>query len=285
MKQFNNRAHCGFTLIELIIVIAILGILATGILTVINVGGTLNKADIAKAKIFSKSIENDRASQVGWWSFEEGTGTLANDSSSFSNDGTVIDAAMWRLATDPTCKELNFGGCLSFDVTSVKYFIKNPFNNFPTSEITVAFWMKSSDTTNAGTPFSYASSGHANDFVVFNYKDFSIHRGSSVDTNTSANDGNWHHIAVTWQGSDGKTELHKDGKLVFTGTLASGTSITSGGSLVLGQEQDSVGGGFDSNQAFLGNLDEVSIYNQALTSYQIRELYAQGQIKRVIAYK
>ena len=47
------------------------------------------------------------------------------------------------------------------------------------------------------------------------------------------------------------------GNLEASGNLAVGLSLLDNGSLVLAQDQDTVGGGFDGNQAFDGILDEV----------------------------
>ena len=67
----NNRT-IGFTLIELLIVIAVIGILSVGLLIAINVTGNLDKTNLAKAKTFAASVENDLSiNQVGKWSFEE----------------------------------------------------------------------------------------------------------------------------------------------------------------------------------------------------------------------
>jgi len=70
--------------------------------------------------------------------------------------------------------------------------------------------------------------------------------------------------------------LYKDGSLKYSGTLRVGYSLQSNGALVIGQEQDAVGGGFEASQAFLGLIDDVRIYNQSLTSAQIEKIYAQG---------
>ena len=147
--------------------------------------------------------------------------------------------------------------------------------------MTCTFWMKSSYTTKDGTPFSYAST-YDNEFLIFNYQSFTIYRGGvNVGTGISANDGSWHHIAVTWRGSDGQTKLYKDRVQAYSGTLASGTSITSGGSLVIGQEQDSVGGGFAASQAFLGTIDEVRVYNRVLSANEIKANYQGGRFKYI----
>ena len=147
----------------------------------------------------------------------------------------------------------------------------NPFSGFPSSEITAEFWMRSSDTTRNGSPISYCSAGNNNDFLVYNYNSYSVYvAGDNVNTGISINDGNWHHIAVTWRSSDGQTKLYRDGLPVYTGAmLPSGTTITPGGALVFAQEQDSIGGGYTANQAFEGDIDEIVIYDQVLSDSEI----------------
>ncbi|WP_209680566.1 LamG-like jellyroll fold domain-containing protein [Methanohalophilus levihalophilus] len=194
------------------------------------------------------------------WAFDTGSGSIAYDSVG-SYDATIYGAT-WISAID--------GNGLSFDGTN-DYVQKTM--DLPQNEITVMFWMKSSDSSKSGTPFSYAAS-HNNEFLIYNYRSFAIYRGNSnVATGVSANDGDWHHIAVTWKGSDGSTKLYKDGSLAYSGTLASGTSIGTGGSVVMGQEQDSVGGGFALNQAFLGDLDDVRICDSILSESEITQIY------------
>lgn len=75
--------------------------------------------------------------------------------------------------------------------------------------------------------------------------------------------GAWTHVAMTWRSKDGRVQLHVDGRLVATMQRAKvgfearqllalhrwlhqGKSLPSGGTLVLGREQDCVGGCFDS---------------------------------------
>ena len=72
--------------------------------------------------------------------------------------------------------------------------------------------------------------------------------------------------------SASRVELFLDG-VSQGGQTASLTvlSIDPGG-LVLAQEQDSVGGGFTSAQAFSGSLDEVRFYTRVLTPTEIAAL-------------
>lgn len=53
----------------------------------------------------------------------------------------------------------------------------------------------------------------------------------------SATDGNWHHVAVTWESATGATRLYDNGRLVWSVTRGRGKVIPSGGTLVVGREQ------------------------------------------------
>ena len=89
----------------------------------------------------------------------------------------------------------------------------------------------------------------------------------------SANDGRWHHICVSWRNSDGAWQFYKDGTLHrHSSGLARGHTIRAGGSLVLGQDQDSVGGGFSSSQSFQGSLTNVNVWSYVLSASSIKNL-------------
>jgi len=209
---------------------------------------------------------------LAYWRLGETSGTTAVDHSGNGRHATYVSVTLGRTGA--------FGGdpdtAIGMDGTATSYVIRNPFGSFPTSAVSVEFWMKTLDANKSAGIFSYAVPSNDNEFQVRDYRNFTIIRGSkSVATNVSANDGNWHDIVVTWRGSDGQTQLFKDGKLAYSGTLASGTSITgSSGAVVLGQDQDTVGGGFEAIQAYLGTLDDVSLYNAALTATQAQTHYA-----------
>ncbi|HEY9247222.1 MAG TPA: LamG-like jellyroll fold domain-containing protein, partial [Candidatus Methanoperedens sp.] len=184
------------------------------------------------------TVNNASASiaPVVYWKLDETSGNTASDSSGNNNDGKVLGAT-WTAGI--------FNNGLSLNGETNNYVIKNPISYFATSEITAELWINTSDKYDSGTLFSYASSFSDNDFRIMDYRNLKIDKGaSSVTTGISANDGKWHHIAVTWRNSDDVVKLYKDGVNVYTGTLAAAKSITSGGSLVLGQDQDFIGGGF-----------------------------------------
>ncbi|XP_072050958.1 neuronal pentraxin-1-like, partial [Amphiura filiformis] len=112
------------------------------------------------------------------------------------------------------------------------------------SEVTVAFWMQTTDSGNYGCPFSYATSDEVdNALTLMDYTGFALYiNGQAVVTDVTANDGLWHHIIVTWSNQEGDWHIYKDGEEEAMGTgLATGTFIQGGGVFVIGQEQDILG--------------------------------------------
>ena len=92
-------------------------------------------------------------------------------------------------------------------------------------------------------------------------------------TSVRADDGEWHHICVSWGRSSGSWKFYKDGDLEEKGdNFNKDHQISKGGTLVLGQEQDSVGGGFDSSQSFQGMLSHVNLWDRVLPGVRIQEM-------------
>ncbi|HSD82754.1 MAG TPA: LamG-like jellyroll fold domain-containing protein, partial [Anaerolineae bacterium] len=180
-----------------------------------------------------------------------------------------LNLADQLLALAPVHSAIHYEGVVDLDGID-DYVIKNPLNAAPITATTISFWMRSADQDGQGTPLSYATTGSADEFLITNYNNLALYRGAiSVTTGVSLTDGLWHHVAVTWREADGQVKLYKDGSAAYTGTLAASSLITSG-SLVLGQDQNSLGGGFAPARAFKGNLDDIHIWNVALDETQIQ---------------
>ena len=81
----------------------------------------------------------------------------------------------------------------------------------------------------------------------------------------------WHHICATWENFKGDWQLYKDGQLEKNGTgMMINHTVAPGGTVVIGQEQDSVGGGLDSDEAFgPGEVTEVNLWGTVLSASDI----------------
>ncbi|KAL1779931.1 pentraxin-4 [Sigmodon hispidus] len=132
-----------------------------------------------------------------------------------------------------------------------------------------------------GTLLSYATKDNDNKLVLHGRDSLvpgSIHFviGDPVFRELSLRpllDGQWHHICIIWTSTEGKYWLHIDRRIVATGSgFREGYEIPPGGSLVLGQEQDTVGGGFDSSEAFVGSISGLAIWDRALVPREVANL-------------
>lgn len=178
----------------------------------------------------------------------------------------------------------------------MQVLIHRNFESFPTDEMTIEFWMLSTDTCNLGVPISYATGGYQtsdNTVMIGDYNDWTISimedEGTISDhkSGVSSADGRWHHIAVTWSSSTGQTKLYDNGQEVWEVRRAQGQKIPSGGTLIIGREQDCQGGCFDSatgaagdidtssqeygTQDFFGLIDELRIWKRVRTGDEIRQ--------------
>ncbi|XP_013368537.1 PREDICTED: adhesion G-protein coupled receptor D2 [Chinchilla lanigera] len=83
-------------------------------------------------------------------------------------------------------------------------------------------------------------------------------------------DGRWHHVCATWEQRGGRWALFADGRRrAGARGLGAGHPVPAGGILVLGQDQDSPGGGFSARDAFSGNLTDFHLWARALSAAQL----------------
>jgi hypothetical protein len=185
------------------------------------------------------------------------------DDSGYSSDLTQGTASL-----QPKIKKSIVNGydVVRFEATN-RRLRKNSFSDFPTANISGFYVNKTSD-NNEGT-FSYASSSHNNDFLLFRSSNARIYRGgSNITTGIDLNENVWNIFGFRWKSSGGTTTASLNGNSGYSGTLASGTSITAGGTLALAGEQDSVDGGYQSSQAHQGDFSEVILFNTYITEAQ-----------------
>ena len=99
-------------------------------------------------------------------------------------------------------------------------------------------------------------------------------------TSTNLYDETWQHLCLTWENTQGVMKLYKDGQFTeqVTKNATKNYVLKAGGFLVLGQEQDSFGGGFDRKQTFHGRLASVNIWDKVLSEGDIAAQYTNCSI-------
>ena len=122
-----------------------------------------------------------------------------------------------------------------------------------------------------------------NRLVIWNFKFVHDHFSSGTDTGVKINDTLWHHICVTWRSTNGAWQCYLDGRLRSYGTgLKENHQIPAGGTVVIGQGQDTVGGGFHISDSFgPGEVTEVNLWSRVLSASDIAAQYANCHITKV----
>ncbi|XP_031156094.1 C-reactive protein-like [Sander lucioperca] len=123
--------------------------------------------------------------------------------------------------------------------------------------------------------FSLATPAFDNEMLIFNGAsnnkyDFWINNknvdfiGHDYKVNT------WQSICSTWDSVSGLGQLWLDGKPSSRKFISSGSNISGPIIIVLGQEQDTHGGGFDIKQSFVGMMSDVHLWDHILSPCEIQ---------------
>jgi hypothetical protein len=165
------------------------------------------------------------------------------------------------------------------------YVMANPVAAFPSTAMTISMWLMDlspQDVFQESTLFSYATTQEQNEIVI-SIDPFGtparrvqvIVATAEWDTGVVLPGGSWQHVVVTWDNGSGEAALYLNGALEGSTTgLGAGSSIAGGGAMVLGQDQDEVGGGFSTIQSWEGRLDEVILYDRALSADEVGGIYS-----------
>lgn len=172
--------------------------------------------------------------------------------------GNAQNLTQFGTAATPVLGKIGNGA--DYDGTVNDYSIKNPYAGFPLNEITAEYWVKSVFSAQGMISYAIGGPGFDDNFLTIGQEDFDVFIVNSIENTAMAfDDGQFHHIVITWRSSDGQIIVYIDGASAFSSTHQLGASFTDNGSLVLGQDQDSVGGGFQAAMSLDGVLDEVRL--------------------------
>ncbi|MHC4642424.1 MAG: LamG-like jellyroll fold domain-containing protein [Planctomycetota bacterium] len=249
--------------------------------------GDLSKGDIVTAmqkihsaiqhqqlskKALDKSIEKleDALAALGWqpppppppmpqpvshWTFDEGSGTTAYDSVG-TNDGTV-HGAIW------TTGQIN--GALSFDGVNDYIDVGNNSSLMTTGDLTIYAWIKarksrvciySHSWTGWGLGFGIGNNNYDGRLGFYTW----THR-HWIEAGGSLADDTWHQVAATLEGT--MVRLYTDGIEIGSDTGTPAANLNGIGLIGL----------YNYAWFFGGIMDDVRIYDLALSAQEIQQLY------------
>ncbi|KAM9309149.1 C-reactive protein-like [Pholidichthys leucotaenia] len=124
--------------------------------------------------------------------------------------------------------------------------------------------------------FSLATPSAFNDFLIFKSARSDLYQLYARNTGVNFEGQNfkqntWQSVCATWNANTGLTQLWVDGVPSSRKFTKSGSNINGPIIIVLGQEQDSHGGGFDINQSFVGMIADLHLWDYTLSPCEIQK--------------
>jgi hypothetical protein len=203
---------------------------------------------------------------VGWWMFDEGSGTVAKDSSGHGNDGTLNGGPQWVPGYS--------GGALKFDGID-DYVDCGNDASLDLTAWTIALWLNVAENKNYNA-FVVKGLDAAENYEFLGFADGSLHMpitmagGTRIYVNTPVGAivvGEWAHFAYSYSSTTGR-RVYKDGDLIYS-DAASGTPQATTEPLTIGNERPMT-------RFTNGTMDDVRIYNRVLTAGQVQAVAAGG---------
>jgi prepilin-type N-terminal cleavage/methylation domain-containing protein len=268
----KNRA---FTLLELLVVITIIGILAS--IVVVSMSGSTDSATIAKGKAYAQQIHallgHEAVLDLNFNENDYNTcpdGSDVCDASGYNNNGTISqDEDGAAFVSSPVD-----GYALSFDGVDDYVNAGNGASLNITGEITIEAWVNTDIESPAVNKGIFAKCDAVNGYMIRHRtgaKDiqaavFKSGSAISADSSITLVAGQWYHVVGTYNGE--RVKVYVNGVYEgVSGVFTAGIGITAYNARI----------GNDYNTPnWSGLIDDVRIYAAALPATEIQKHYVQG---------
>ncbi|MCK4453863.1 hypothetical protein KAU51_00745 [Candidatus Parcubacteria bacterium] len=237
--------------------------------------GNIDMGDVVLLRNHITYPENDKCvlkccedidGLVGYWKFDEGSGITAKDSSGSGNDGILVN--------NPTWVDGQVGKALNFDGVDNYIDCENDSSLDITDAITIEAWVK----LNAlgawqhiiGKQGMWRISGYDFRVTINNKLQFAtLSSFYDVNSATAFTTGVWYHVVAVQSGTSYK-KIYLNGVEDGIKTNPGAIVSTLSSHLQIGRAP------LWDAEYFNGTIDEVRIYNRALSSEEILAHYQSG---------
>ncbi|HPT66162.1 MAG TPA: DUF2341 domain-containing protein, partial [Candidatus Woesebacteria bacterium] len=234
-----------------------------------------SKGTTANLGIKSSTAPSLSSKLIAYYKFDEGSGNKFYDSiTNYVAGASSSTAPTWQNSNQ--CYK---NKCLSFNDNSGISLGNGSNLDFSTGDFTISVWINQTSSANnkkiifKGNPFCDTCIGGYTLFTHAGVPHFDVNlttaSGDTFSTYNSSltiNDGKWHFVAG--QRSGDKIKLFVDGKFISNTSLSTGATIVDNSSFFY------ISG--NSPYSYDGLIDEVKIYNSALTDDEVKQDYNQG---------
>jgi hypothetical protein len=213
-------------------------------------------------------FQDTNPGMVGYWPFDESSGTNLIDHTDYSNHGYVT-------AGSPTWASGRLGNALSLssvDLETDSAMIPHHASYTNTTAYSVAFWFISYNGYRVQGQFSkgsvYISAQNSN----ARWDNFGSAPWDLTDMGFDYGDANWHHLVATFDASaDYGKKLYVDGVLLASNTVPAGVLDTA-----LNADPIVFSAPVSGTYTCSNRFDDVAVWNLALSVDQIESLWNEG---------
>lgn len=221
--------------------------------------------------IGNSDIQLFESDLIGWWPLSEYSGS-ALDYSSQENDST-LNQAQQGFAGKGGLQAYRFNGSEQVKIPNIP--------SYDVSSFTLSSWLKIKSKTNAGIMSNYDNneqygirygnnSGSYLPSVYYDDNGASGYGFTILYGNTDIGDGEWHHLAGTWDGENGEVATYVDGVREGISTDDYQGSLSPSADLLIGDDAAGSHGHLD------GLICDCRLYNRALNGSEVASIYNQG---------
>jgi hypothetical protein len=230
-------------------------------------------AQLVLAGVFATAVQAQ--APVGYWKFDDGTGTKAADSSGYGHAATLFNGVNWVTG--------KIGKSVSAEASRKQYVSVPAIDLSSTQAVTVMLWANRNYSSNGGSVLFEATNNSASSTTGFGFfPDDATCQGIQAtlrgDFGTAANcysqpsSGVWHHLASVFDKSQtggGQVKFYVDGVLQTVNRCLSASTNTNN----FGNNPIYLFSRAGTTQFNSGTIDDLRIYNSALTGKQIQQIY------------
>lgn len=218
----------------------------------------------------------NRSSLASLWQLDEASGTAAADSKG-SNGGTYT---LTPTLNEPALVPNSTGKSVKFVRANNSYVsVASAANLKGQTAFTIEAWVKLASLPASGEIFTIASKVNSFFFTIYNnagtYKLYGTgnYTDAGPQVTWSGLDTALHHLVMTWDDATNTVSYYVDGTLLGTGTQTSATPAGDSSTFQIGT--------LNASLAMNGWMDCVAWYTSALSSTEVADNFAQGNLHEV----
>jgi len=232
------------------------------------IGGFSNQKIVGDIIINTSGLITTRLEEgvSGYWHFDEKEGAFVYDASGNNNTGTLVNSPVWQ--PEANCKA---GGCLSFNGTNKYINIPNSSSLQVFNDMTLELWVYATNCAAGRQGILYKSYNNEFELILEPDCKVSFYQGNGVweeiqePSGFNVSQNTWTHLAVVRTIGNKTLYFYKNGALVGSDEYVN-SPTASMQPVIIGKRDGTT-------YYFNGSIDEVRIYNRALTSVEIQTIY------------